>query len=170
MKENFKYSQNLHIVSDAFVNILNDLMFNNIRQSDGKVYGVYANCLFEGKPQEAQVIFASSTCLPQNARPILDSVQSIISQMAYGKLITERQVKIYIDNKLKDIDLITQKPRSLFENETMNILTDYYLNNCTDRRITSAKLVRSLTVEKIRAFAKDLITNGIRHEMIIDGE
>lgn len=170
LKDNFQYSQNLHIVSDAFVNILNDLMFNNIRQSDGKVYGVYANCLFEGKPQEAQVIFASSTCLPQNARPILDSVQSIISQMAYGNLITERQVKIYIDNKLKYIDLITQKPRSLFENETMNILTDYYLNNCTDRRITSAKLVRSLTVEKIRAFAKDLITNGIRHEMIIDGE
>ena len=56
--------------------------------------------------------------------------------MAYSNLITERQVKIYIDNKLKDIDLINQKPRFIFEND----------------------------------FVKELITNGIRHEMIIDGE
>jgi len=49
-------------------------------------------------------------------------------------------------------------------------IKNYYINGCTDRRITSAKLVRALTVKQVRDFAKELIDKGKRHELILEGK
>jgi zinc protease len=171
LKDNFQYSEERHIVSDAFVTILNDLLFNNIRQTDGKVYAMFSKYFFKRKPNEAQIVYAQTSCLPQNARPLLDSIQSIILQIANGNLLTENHVKTYIDNKLKSLEEYESKTYKLIKlKEYVDNICNYYLNDCTDRRITSAKLVRALTVEQVRAFAKELINKGIRHEIILEGE
>jgi predicted Zn-dependent peptidase len=169
LKDNFQYSQKRHIVSDAFATILYELLYNNIRQTDGRVYDMFSYYFFNKKPNNAQIVYVQTSCLPKNARPLLDSIQSIISQMAYGNWVTERHVKTYIDNKLKFLEESYTYKFIKIKEDADNI-RNYYLNDCTNRRITSAKLVRALTVEQVRAFAKELIDKGIWHEMILDGE
>jgi zinc protease len=169
LKDNFKYSQEQHIVTDAFATILYSLLYNNIRLTDGRIYDLDCEYFFNENFNKAKTIYVQTSCLPKNARPLLDSIQSIISQMAYGNLVTERHVKNYIVNKLKSLEEKATDKLTKVQDDVDNI-TDYYLNDCIDRRITSAKLVRALTVEQVRAFAKELIDKGIWHELILVGE
>ena len=169
LKDNFQYSEERHIVMDAFTAILYQLLFNNIRQTDGRIYDLFCKYFYNDNFNKAQTIAVQTSCLPQNARPLLDSIQSIISQMAYGKLITESHVENYIKYKFAFLGETEFNDVSA-EEEGVFYIRNYYLNDCADRRITSEKLVRALTVEQVRAFAKELIDKGIWHEMILEGE
>lgn len=84
--------------------------------------------------------------------------------MAYGNLVTESQLNAYVNYKYNDV---IAHVNDFLGND---IIKNYYLNGCVDRRITDANLVRALTVEKVRDFAKELVDKGIRHEMIIEGQ
>ena len=169
LKDGFQYSKERHIVSDAFSSILYDLLYNNLRQTDGKIYYLYSQHFFNENFNKAQTVYVQTSCQPQNVRPLLDSIQSIISQMASGNLLTESHVENYINNKLKSFEETETHKFFKVKKEVENI-KNYYLNGCIDRRITSAKLVRGLTVKQVRAFAKELIDKGIRHELILEGK
>ncbi|MBR4215185.1 MAG: hypothetical protein IKR94_07685, partial [Bacteroidales bacterium] len=85
-------------------------------------------------------------------------------QMAYGDLITEQQVKTFTDNFLNSFNT------TILQRNYINHLTNLYLNDGIDMRITDPALIRSLTAADLRNFGKEMIEQGVKHELIVTGE
>lgn len=160
----YHYSQKRLIIQKAFENILYNLLFNHIRVADGSAYSFYTSIYTTRKPTEGQVLYAYTVCKPENARIILNKMDSIIHQMAYGDLITEQQVKTFTDNFLNSFNT------TILQRNYINHLTNLYLNDGIDMRITDPALIRSLTAADLRNFAKEMIEQGVKHELIVTGE
>ena len=162
LPDSYEYSQERIQTATAFSNILYGLLFNNIRQSNGSVYSFNINNTYS--PVASEIITIGTSCSPANARSLLDNINTIVSKIPKGDLITETQVKQYIDNYKRT------RPKKISAEEYYNILRIHYLNGGCGELTSEEKLVTSLTAEKIIAFAKELTNNGFKHETILIGE
>jgi hypothetical protein len=81
--------------------------------------------------------------------------------MAYGDLITPQMLNDYINGR------ISKLPREIEDKDYHNYFCNYYKNQCTDRRITDEKLLRALTVDDVKALAREYLEKGFKKQVVV---
>lgn len=164
MDSDAPYSQERDIVSDAFINILDQCLYDKIRLDNGNVYALSARYNLPTYEWQGENLRVNVVCAPSYAATLLQKIDQIIRQMAYGDLITEQMLREYVNGKIINL------PRKIKDKEYFDYVCNYYKNQCTDRRVTDEKLLRALTVDKVRALAREFLEKGYKKQVVISTE
>ena len=155
------YSQEREIQHDAFSSMLSTLMYDKIRLDDGNVYAIGSGYHLPVHGWHDEYVCVDAVCAPSYAATLQQKIDQIIRQMAYGDLITPQMLNDYINGK------VAKLPREIKDSEYLNYIADYYKNHCTDRRITDEKLVRALTIDKVKALAREYLEKGFKKQVVV---
>ena len=155
------YSQEREILHDAFISCLKGLLYDRIRLDDGNIYAFDSEYYIPNFDWHGEYVRVNSVCAPSYAATLQQKIDLIIHQMAYGDLITPQMVNNYVNGK------VAKLPGKVKDSEYVSFMSNYYKNQCTDRRITDEKLLRALTVDKIKALAREYLEKGFKKQVVI---
>jgi len=163
-EKNFTYSIEENVLMEAFTYVLDELLDNNIRFAEGRVYsfGVNYNHIFIAG--DKRVFTVHTTCDPLTANDMLNSIDSVIKEMAEGELITQSIVNNYINIRMKTYHDYPDR------SEYFDYLTSKYQNNGKVVNTFDENVIKSVTPQRLRSFIQSIIRNGNKQELVLVGQ
>ncbi len=158
---NAPYSQEREILHDAFTTFFSELLYDKIRLDDGNVYALSGEYYLHHYGWHDDGIRVMAVCAPSYAATLQQKIDLIIRQMAYGDLITPQMLNNYINGK------IAKLPSKIEDAAFLNFATNYYKDQCTDRRVTDEKLLRALTIDDVKALAREYLEKGFKKQVVV---
>ena len=161
LDSNAPYSQERDIQHEAFTKFFSELLYDKIRLDDGNVYALSSEYYIPYYCWREEFVRVYAVCAPSYAATLQQKIDHIIRQMAYGDLITPQMLNDYINGR------ISKLPREIEDKDYFNYFCNYYKNQCTDRRITDEKLLRALTVDDVKALAREYLEKGFKKQVVV---
>jgi len=161
-EKDVKYDASLVAHSEAFCNVLNQLLINNIRIKNSDVYTIMGSSVVNQFPYASHGYPIGFTCTPEKAQSINNDIKQLVRGMAEGDLITQPLLDSYYN--AKERQAVGEKPR---EKDDIEYLLEEATNDGIVIDKNDMELVKSVTIASLKQFAKDLLEKGHTYEFIM---
>ncbi len=164
-EEGVTYDASLVAHSEAFCNVLNQLLINNIRIKNSDVYSIAGNSVVHQFPHALHGYPIIFTCAPEKVQTINNDVKEMVKGMAEGDLITQTLLDSYYNTKERQAT--GEKPR---EKDDIEYLFEQVTNEGIIIDKNDMEMVKSVTISSLKQFTKDLLEKGHTYEFILRTE
>lgn len=164
-EEGVTYDATLVAHSEAFTNVLNQLLINNIRIKNSDVYSISGTSVIRQFPIVLHGYPIVFTCAPEKVETINNDVKQLIHGMAEGDLITQTLLDSYYNAKERQAAGETPRQKNDIEYLFEQATNDGLVIDKNDMQV-----VKSVTITSLRQFTKDLLQKGHTYEFILRTE